>query len=137
MQAIETMLSSTPNVPTVDRRALNNCIDAALECASTCTACADACLGEADVMPLRRCIRLNQDCADACGITARVLSRNFDGDPEFVRDLLEACARICAACGAECQHHARHHEHCKVCAAVCQRCEEQCRTTLRALPMSA
>jgi len=137
MQAIETMLSSTPNTPKIDRDALHNSIDAALECAATCTACADACLGESDVTPLRRCIRLNQDCADACGIVARVLSRNFDGDLEFVRTLVDACARICAACGAECQRHAGHHEHCKICAEVCLRCEEQCRKTLRALPMSA
>ncbi len=137
MQAIETMLSTTPNAPKMDRRALHNLIDAALECAATCTACADACLGEANVTPLRRCIRLNTDCADTCGITARILSRTSDGDPEFVRALLEACARICAACAAECQRHAGHHGHCKICAEVCLRCEQQCRKTLRALPISA
>ena len=137
MHAIEAMLSSTPNEPKLDRRLLRDCIDACLECAGTCTACADACLGESAVASLRRCIRLNADCADACGVVARMLARSFDGDLVFTRALLEACARICAACGAECQRHAGHHEHCRICTDACQRCEEQCRKVLRALPANA
>jgi hypothetical protein len=75
---------------------------------------------------LRRCIRLNEDCADTCETTARVLSRQVAGDVTFIRARLDTCARICAACGAECQRHAALHEHCRICATVCGRCEEQC-----------
>jgi hypothetical protein len=136
MQAVERMLSTKPNRSTTDRNLLD-CIEACAECSFACTSCADACLGEEEVDPLRKCIRLNQDCADACGTTERVLSRQLDVDAGFVRAMLEACARICAACAAECQGHASHHEHCRICAEVCLRCEEQCRKALRALPASA
>jgi hypothetical protein len=36
------------------------------ECAVVCTVCADACLTEAMVAELRRCIRLNGNCACIC-----------------------------------------------------------------------
>jgi hypothetical protein len=80
MRAIEQMLSATPNRVALDRRLLEDCIEACVECELACTGCADACLGAKDVDPLRRCIRLNQDCAGACNLTARVLVRQFSGD---------------------------------------------------------
>jgi hypothetical protein len=132
MHGIERMISTSPNRPPVDRTALAACIAACLECAQACTSCADACLGEQHVMDLRRCIRLNQDCADICAATARVLSRLIESDVAVTRAQLESCARACATCGAECHRHTSH-EHCKVCAEICQRCDEQCRGVLRAL----
>src|SRR3546814_3468642 len=45
------------------------------ECAQTCTMCADACLAEDMVGELRRCIRLNLDCADLCKTTAAEIGR--------------------------------------------------------------
>jgi hypothetical protein len=137
MQVFEQMLSSSPNRTGQDRGTLEDCIQACAECGLTCTSCADACLGERELESLRKCIRLNQDCADTCGVTGTILARQFDGDVDFIRALLESCARICAACGAECQKHAEHHEHCRICADSCRRCEEQCRAALRMLPASA
>jgi hypothetical protein len=137
MHVVEQTLSTTPNRTSSDETLLKGCIEACAECGLACTSCADACLGEKELEPLRKCIRLNQDCADACGTTERVLSRQLEGDMSFVRAMLEACASICAACAAECQRHARHHEHCRICAGACQRCEEQCRKMLKALPASA
>ena len=49
-------------------------IEECLDCAQTCTSCADACLGEAHVAELRQCIRLNLDCADLCAATAAIAS---------------------------------------------------------------
>ena len=109
------------------------CVDACVACELACVACADACLGERELASLRKCIRLNLDCADVCGTTARVLSRLFDPDIELVRSQLEACARACATCGAECYRHAGKHEHCKVCGDACRRCEAECRKLLREL----
>lgn len=134
MHAIEAILSTARNGSTADPATLEGCLEACAECALACTGCADACLGEKNVDTLRRCIRRNHDCADACNMTARVLARQLDGDIEFLRAQLEACARICASCGAECQRHASHHEHCRICADACRRCEEACRKALQALP---
>jgi hypothetical protein len=75
MNAIR-MLEQYPAEITMDRDALARAIDAAVTCAQTCTACADACLSEDDVASLTRCIRDDLDCADVCQTTSRVLSRH-------------------------------------------------------------
>jgi hypothetical protein len=132
MQTIERMISSSPNRSHA-AAGLRECIAACVECEQACVACADACLAEKQVTDLRRCIRLNQDCADICGITARVLSRLSDPDAGVVRAQLELCALSCATCGTECDRHGDHHEHCKICAEACRRCEDLCRKMLRSI----
>jgi uncharacterized membrane protein len=112
---------------------LVRCIEACYDCLATCTACADACLGEPDVQELVRCIRTNLDCADVCDVTGRVLSRQTQPEATILRALLEACAAACRACGEECERHAGHHEHCRVCAEACRRCEQSCDALLRSI----
>lgn len=133
MQTLQQMLSSTPNALLADAKVLDQCIEACLECTAACTACADACLGEEGLDMLRRCIRLNEDCADTCEVVARVLTRQSRADLEFIRSLLDACRRISAACGAERLLHAAHHEHCRLCASLCQKCDVRCDEMARAL----
>src|SRR5207237_647546 len=106
------------------------CVAACLECEQACVACSDACLAEDNVAALRRCIRLNSDCAATCHITARMLSRLFEADPDLICAHLAVCARACATGGAECHGHAAHHEHCRICMEACQRCERSCRAAL-------
>lgn len=130
------MLETSPNNPPVDEAALAvlvECIEAVFDCAQACTACADACLAEDNVKELIRCIRLNQHCADVCGATGRILSRQES--PELARVMLEACATACRLCGDECRRHAEGlgMEHCRACAEACRRCEEACRRLLASL----
>ncbi|WP_368680519.1 four-helix bundle copper-binding protein (plasmid) [Rhodococcus opacus] len=108
-------------------------LPACIECAQTCTACADACLGEDSVADLTHCIRTDLDCADLCETTGRVLSRQTGNNAEVTRAVLEACAAACKSCGDECAQHSSHHEHCKICADACQRCEQACRDLLTSL----
>jgi hypothetical protein len=121
--------------PSPDGSLLAAGVAACIECEQACIECADACLGEPDVAALRRCIRTNQDCADICGATARVASRFTESDEAVLSAQLEACARACATCVAECRVHAQH-EFCQLCADACQRCEEQCRSIVRAFGTS-
>lgn len=131
---VSAMLETHPkDLGGVDRRTLAECIEACLACAQTCTACADACLSEDMVAEMRRCIRLNLDCADVCGATAGVLTRQTGEDASTVRALLEACRTACRACGDECASHAEMHEHCAVCAESCRRCEQACADLLASL----
>jgi uncharacterized membrane protein len=134
MPHVKSMLDTHPGTSEVDRQVLEEAITAITECATTCSSCADACLGEADVQDLVRCIRLNLDCADICEATARTLVRQTESDWRVVRAQLEACAEACRSCGAECRRHAVHHEHCRVCADACQRCAEACDRLLAAIP---
>lgn len=110
------MLGTHPATAKPDTGALANAIDLLLECATACTACADACLAEPGVEVLRLCIRLNLDCADLCTATARVLSRGAEAD---ITSLIEACTRATRNCQDECARHAEMHEHCRICAQAC------------------
>ena len=85
-------------------------------CISACEHCATACLGEADVKMMVRCIALDRDCADICALTARLIARGS----EHGQHLLRECAEICKLCGDECEKHAAHIDHCRACAAACR-----------------
>ena len=126
------MLRLNPVSTGLAREELAACIEACFDCDEVCTACADACLGEDDVVDLRRCISINLTCADACGATGRILSRQFEHDRALTLAVLEACRQACRLCAEECERHAEHHEHCRVCAEVCRRCEQACDVVLDA-----
>jgi hypothetical protein len=136
MTAIIEMIRTYPaDLGGVDRAALARCIEECLVCGQACTACADACLSESDdhLPMLRKCIRSDDDCADICQTTARVLSRHTGYDANITRAVLEACVTVCRSCGDECENHAAQHEHCRVCAEACRRCEQACRELLSSL----
>ena len=130
----ERMLQSHPGQTQIDASLLAECIKACIDCAQACTACADACLGEQDVKSQIRCIRLDLDCADICGTTGSILSRQTETDPAIIRSVLQACTQACKVCGDECAMHGEHGmEHCAVCAEACRRCEEACNQVLSQL----
>jgi hypothetical protein len=121
------MIRTHPDVRGNTNEALIRCIEECYDCAQACTSCADACLGEAMVMELRQCIRLNLDCADLCAVTGAVATRRTGSNEDVIRRLLQACETACRLCGEECARHASQHEHCRVCAESCRRCEQACR----------
>jgi hypothetical protein len=130
MQSVDRMISTSPHRPRGDVSKIASCVKACLECEATCVACADACLGESEIDHLRRCIRLNLDCADLCSAVGHIVSRMQEPDERLSRAGLEACVAACHACAAECDRH--EHEHCKVCAEACRRCEKACKELLAA-----
>ncbi|HUG41095.1 MAG TPA: hypothetical protein VMM12_11450 [Longimicrobiales bacterium] len=101
-------------------------VQAAAECTYTCTTCADACLEEDDPATLRKCIRLNLDCAQICAVTAMLIARPGAQDRALLRAQLDACAAACRACADECDEHAEMHEHCRICAESCRACADAC-----------
>lgn len=133
MSSVPSMLEAHPWPGHVDREALAGCIEACVACAQTCDSCADACLSEDGVAELRKCIRLNLDCADICAATGRVLTRQTEYDAPVSKAQLEACRQACATCGEECARHAEMHEHCRICAEECRDCEAACARLLDAM----
>lgn len=128
MSYAKQMLDTYPRTFNVDAALLTEATEALLDCAQSCTACADACLAENDVAAMVRCIRLNLDCADICDVTMRVVSRQTEYDANLTRAQLEACAQACKSCGDECEQHGKAGmDHCRVCAEACRRCEDACR----------
>ncbi|TMK77439.1 MAG: four-helix bundle copper-binding protein [Actinobacteria bacterium] len=115
-----------PQPTSLDRDLLLRCIGQCIDCAASCTSCADADLAENDVPELVRCIRLCLDCADVCDAAGRVLIRQTAPDLRVLRTTIEACVAACRVSGDECERHASHHEHCRLCGEVCRRCEQAC-----------
>ncbi|MCT2173742.1 four-helix bundle copper-binding protein [Dietzia cinnamea] len=128
------MIRSHPN-PTdgLDVKLLAEALEASAACATICSSCADACLGEESVADLRDCIRTDLDCADVCAATAALLSRRTGSNLEVVKAQLVACRTGCAACADDCEQHADMHEHCRLCAEACRRCEKACADLLAAI----
>jgi hypothetical protein len=124
------MIETYPKTVNVDKGLLGRAVEEALSCFQTCTACADACLGEDSVADLTKCIRSNLDCATTCAATVEVLSRHTGYDANITRAQLEACIAACRAGGDECAEHASVHEHCRICADACHACEQACRELL-------
>jgi hypothetical protein len=133
MNVVPEMLQTHPRGVEMNAAQYTACIEACYACDQACTACADACLGETNVQSLVRCIRLNQDCADICATTGRMLLRQSEMPGALLRQQLELCAAACRACAAECEQHAHHHEHCRICAEACHACEQACQALIRAL----
>ena len=128
------LLRTHPKQSALDGGKLAQATLALAACSGACTFCADACLSEEMVAELRRCIRLNLDCATICAATASVLVRGAaEPQQSVLRPQLEACAAACAACGEECSRHAQMHEHCRICAEVCRTCEGACRQLMGSL----
>lgn len=90
------------------------------DCIAECNKCLAACLEEEDVSMMARCIELDIDCAEICGVTAAFIARNS----ESTATLIALCGEICKACGDECQKHEM--DHCQQCATVCLECAEMC-----------
>ncbi|MBS0550629.1 MAG: four-helix bundle copper-binding protein [Proteobacteria bacterium] len=123
----EAMMSTHPQVQGAVDPVLTHAIEACIDCAQVCRACADACLGEEMVAMMRRCIRLDLDCADLCDATASILARRTSSNDEVLKHLVDTCAEACRICADECAKHGQQHEHCKVCAETCRACEQACR----------
>lgn len=123
----QAMLQAHPHGAAFDQSLLVACLQAALDCAQTCGACADACIAEPDPHPLARCIRLNLDCADLCTAVAKILNRQTEPDRTIARAAIEACGIACIACADECDRHAARLQHCRISAEVCRSCAEACK----------
>lgn len=118
------------SVPSPQPALITAAIRACMDCALSCTTCADACLSESSPDRLRDCIRLCLDCAEVCVTTASVLTRRTAERRQLQQELLAVCATACRLCGEECQMHADHHDHCRACAEACLACAEACQRAL-------
>ncbi len=104
-----------------------SCLEACQACVVLCNQCAIACLNEQEVGHMRKCIKLDLECAAICEAAVKVLS--LDG--KFSKKICELCIEICSACAEECEKHASMGmEHCKECAEACRKCVEACKEML-------
>jgi len=128
---VQELMRAHPRAGRGISHSLVECIERCFSCAQSCTACADACLSEDMLDKLRRCVRLDLDCADICMATGAIASRRTETSEQVLLRLLEICANVCQLCAEECEEHASQHAHCKICAAECRLCEESCRRAMQ------
>jgi hypothetical protein len=127
------MISTHPQAHGRANIALIRCIEECYDCAQTCTACADACLGESMVQQMTQCIRTCLDCADVCITTGALATRRTGSNIELVAGMLEVCEDACRSCARECERWADTMAHCRICAEACRRCESACRDAAAAM----
>jgi len=91
------------------------------ECQAMCNYCFNACLGEKDVHMMVKCIKLDKECSEICGLTISSVS----SDSSLAKEILKVCAKACQACADECKKHQV--SHCQECAKACQKCADACK----------
>jgi hypothetical protein len=97
-----------------------NLIAELYNCSAVCMECYSECQKESNKEMLEHCMKLDQECADVCELTAKFLERNSPNSHK----LLQLCAEICNLCARECERHK--HGHCVVCARECRKCASSC-----------
>jgi hypothetical protein len=76
-------------------------------------------------------MRLCNDCADMCALTAKLVGRNGP----TIAEVCKACAEVCEKCGASCKKH--DDEMMKECAKSCENCATSCRKMAAAMKTTA
>src|SRR2546423_1412808 len=88
-------------------------------CVAQCSDCYEAGSREKYKNNTESFLKLVQECADICRLTAQLLEKKAANTNLF----LKLCAEICEKCALECIKY-KHLEHCEKCAEVCFRSAE-------------
>ncbi|MET0384568.1 MAG: four-helix bundle copper-binding protein [Polyangiales bacterium] len=105
----------------------DDCIEACTWCELACLAAAETCLNELQDEQLALCVQLSLDCAEVCWTTRKFVADALVVAPHLVREQLDSCALVCAACAAECRRHSETSDQLATCERTCARCEQLCR----------
>lgn len=89
-------------------------------CAEECEACASACEACIPALAGQASTNVFQDCASVCRLAADFFAR----ESRFAKQISQQCARICAACIAECR--GRQISLFADCARTCEACIRHC-----------
>lgn len=90
------------------------------ECIHACNDCFNGCLEEKHVEKMKKCIRLDKECAEICGTA---LAMVYAGS-HYKQEILTLCKNICHDCAEECKRHPE--DHCQECAQMCETCAKVC-----------
>lgn len=97
------------------------CIQNCTECFQVCEQMIQHCLkkGGAHAEPAH--LKILQDCADICAVSAKFMIRNSD----LHHRTCSVCAEACLACAEDCDR-LGDDEMMRLCADLCRRCAESC-----------
>lgn len=128
------MLESHPDLPDgFDTLRAADALGALIRCERVCRICADACLNEAMVETLTRCIIVDNACASWCALAADTLSSPSSFSASALVHALNNAIESMEECMSECSNHSLMHEHCAVCAETCRESIDICQVFLDSL----
>ena len=104
--------------------ALQICIQNCLDCYQICTRTIDQCLTKGGQHSEAKHIKLLQDCADICNLSAKFMLRGS----EFHSSTCGVCSEVCLACAKSCEAMKDSDEQMKACAEACQKCAASCQS---------
>ncbi len=126
--------SSTPTMKTVSTGAaakvksentsavFQTCIQNCLESSQLCIQTIDHCLTKGGQHAESKHIKLLQDCAELCQLSAHFMLRNSD----FHSSICQTCADVCTACADNCETMAVSDAEMKACAEACKKSALSC-----------
>jgi hypothetical protein len=97
------------------------CIQNCVQCAQVCEQMIQHCLKQGGPHSAPSHIRLLQDCAEICAVSANFMLR----ESEFHGRTCAVCADVCLSCAEDCEK-MKDDEMMRMCAEVCRRCAESC-----------
>jgi len=104
---------------------LESCMAACKICQTASSACANACINNAKVREMLRCIALNRDCGLFCNTALLLLEHGS----EF---LAQTCALLAQICDAAARESAQFDlPECKQAVLACARCAAECRQAMK------
>ena len=103
-----------------------DCVKSAASCALQCEMCQRHCMNLVTAGDPKHAntMRLCQDCAEFCSLSARLVARR---GPTW-QLTADTCAKICDACAKRCLEF--DDDHMKRCGKSCQGCAKSCRVLL-------
>lgn len=101
---------------------LEQCIRSCTDCSRTCLETVAYCLEKGGQHAAPDLVKLLQDCADICQVSAASMARGSD----FHGRLCALCAEVCERCAEACEQHGDDAQM-KRCAEQCRRCAQECR----------
>ena len=103
-----------------------DCVKTAASCALQCEICQRHCMNLVTAGDPKHVntMRLCQDCAEFCSLSARMVARR---GPTW-QLTVDTCGKICDACAKRCLEF--DDEHMKRCGISCQACAKSCRALL-------
>ncbi len=114
--------ASAPTAQKNTSAVLQTCIQNCLESSQICIQTIDHCLTKGGEHAEAKHIKLLQDCADLCELSARFMLRNSD----FHSQICKTCAEICTACADNCEAMAVSDTEMKACAEACKKSAASC-----------
>lgn len=96
-------------------------LEACLACYQSCTQLITHCLQKGGKHAGLKHIRLLQDCAQICQLSADFMIR----DSDFKNASCDMCAKICNECAVSCEAFGDD-EMMRACAEVCRKCAKSC-----------